>query len=391
MVAAVVAGAEDRLLTFQATAQAAPQAQPRLQPPHRPSSAERTPEPSPTPGALRSGPVTVVARTFALGGSHACHLVGGTARCRGANDRGQGGDGTLTGLVALAAGVSHGCGLDVTGGAWCWGANEAGQLGDGTTQDRRPQPPWQPTPASPPGGRTVPHLWADGWRPGRVLGSQRQRPTREWYAPGPLPAGARAGQPLVPGAGGGVEPHLRDHARRPGRLLGLQRQGTDRGRIPGGPGGAHPGPGHLPGLAAGASHTCGISGRHPLLGGQQLRAARGWDHPGPQPPPWSSELPGTALALAAGAVHTCAVLTDRTAWCWGQNLQGQLGDGTNTHRSSPVAVSGRARASSRSSQPGAVTCGFARDGTEYCWGLNQSGQLGDGTRTNRSVPTRVIQ
>jgi alpha-tubulin suppressor-like RCC1 family protein len=38
---------------------------------------------------------------------------------------------------------------------------------------------------------------------------------------------------------------------------------------------------------------------------------------------------------------------------------------------------------------GGVTCGFAQDGAEYCWGLNQNGQLGDGTRSNRSSPVLV--
>jgi alpha-tubulin suppressor-like RCC1 family protein len=38
---------------------------------------------------------------------------------------------------------------------------------------------------------------------------------------------------------------------------------------------------------------------------------------------------------------------------------------------------------------GAVTCGRTTSGTEYCWGLNLSGQLGDGTLTNRATPTLV--
>ena len=101
-----------------------------------------------------------------------------------------------------------------------------------------------------------------------------------------------------------------------------------------------------------------------------------------------SGLPGTPMVLAVGAVHTCAVLTDRSAFCWGQNLHGQLGDGTTNNRSSPVAVSGGVEFVALFAG-GGLTCGFGRDGSEYCWGLNQSGQLGDGSRTNRSNPVRT--
>jgi len=129
LMAAVVPGTEDALLTFQATGVAPVRPDPEPEPP----PADEAP-----PGTPRTGPVTVIAKTFAVGGSQACHLVDGRVVCRGANDRGQGGDRSLSGLVGLSVGISHVCGLDVTGGAWCWGANESGQLGDGSTTDRRP-------------------------------------------------------------------------------------------------------------------------------------------------------------------------------------------------------------------------------------------------------------
>src|SRR6185295_17508931 len=49
---------------------------------------------------------------------------------------------------------------------------------------------------------------------------------------------------------------------------------------------------------------------------------------------------GSATALTTGAFHTCALLADRTLRCWGQDEQGQLGDGTRTNSSTPVTVSG---------------------------------------------------
>jgi hypothetical protein len=391
MVAAVVPGAEDRLLTFQATARAAAPATP---PPAQAadSTPGRTPERGAQPGALPSGPVTVVSRTYALGGSHACHLVGGSARCRGANDRGQGGDGTLTGLVALAAGVSHGCGLDVTGGAWCWGANEAGQLGDGTTRDRRP--------AGAVGTDARFSALAAGLSHTCGLGSGGQVACWGRNANGQLGDGTRQDhfQP-APVTGG---QSFRELAAGWNHTCGIASGGqafcwgsNAKGQIGDGTRVDRVAPTRVQGtfqaLAAGASHSCGISGDAVLCWGDnsfgQLGDGTTEDRTSPVR---VADLPGAPIALATGAVHSCVVLTDRTAWCWGQNLHGQLGDGTTASRSFPAPVTGELGFLAIFAG-GGVTCGFTRDGAEYCWGLNQSGQLGDGTRTSRSVPTRTVQ
>jgi alpha-tubulin suppressor-like RCC1 family protein len=101
-------------------------------------------------------------------------------------------------------------------------------------------------------------------------------------------------------------------------------------------------------------------------------------------------LPGTPTYLAAGAVHACALISTGQAYCWGQNFQGQLGDGTTQNRAQATAVAGGQRFSEIHAA-GALTCGITQVGTQFCWGLNQSGQLGDGTRVSRSVPTRVVR
>ena len=78
-----------------------------------------------------------------------------------------------------------------------------------------------------------------------------------------------------------------------------------------------------------------------------------------------------------------------TAYCWGFNGQGQLGDGTN--RLVPVAVSG-GRTYTALVAGGQHTCGLVSGGTAYCWGENYYGQLGDGTSgTNRTAPVAVIR
>ncbi|HSJ30670.1 MAG TPA: hypothetical protein VK933_04495 [Longimicrobiales bacterium] len=96
--------------------------------------------------------------------------------------------------------------------------------------------------------------------------------------------------------------------------------------------------------------------------------------------------------LDAGAGHNCAVTASGSAWCWGQNDEGQLGDGTFTLRSSPVAVSG-GHAFSRVSAGHAHSCGLTAQGAAWCWGDDSLGQLGDGGPAlpgKSAQPVRVL-
>ncbi len=97
----------------------------------------------------------------------------------------------------------------------------------------------------------------------------------------------------------------------------------------------------------------------------------------------------TATRVSAGNSHTCAVLTDGSARCWGYNVYGQLGDGTTTNRSSPAAVDLGGAMATQVSAGRDHTCALLTDGSVRCWGYNGSGQLGDGTMTNRSSPVEV--
>ena len=101
-------------------------------------------------------------------------------------------------------------------------------------------------------------------------------------------------------------------------------------------------------------------------------------------------------AVSAGFGHTCGVTAKGTAYCWGYNGEGELGDGTTTDRWTPVLVAGGSGFKVLSAG-GLHTCGVT-DGTAYCWGFNGGGcvivlcaygQLGDGTTTDRWVPTSV--
>jgi alpha-tubulin suppressor-like RCC1 family protein len=94
------------------------------------------------------------------------------------------------------------------------------------------------------------------------------------------------------------------------------------------------------------------------------------------------------VALSAGS-HTCALDRGGEAYCWGANIQGQLGDGTTEWRLTPTPVAGEHNftAISTGSQH---TCALELDGRALCWGANRSGQLGDGTTTDRLIPTPVV-
>lgn len=99
-------------------------------------------------------------------------------------------------------------------------------------------------------------------------------------------------------------------------------------------------------------------------------------------------------ALAAGWGHTLALKTNGTVWAWGDNHYGQLGDGATEGRSTPVQVKGP-NSSGVLTDVVAVAAGvnhtaaLKADGTVWAWGYNGSGQLGDGTITNRPTPVQV--
>jgi alpha-tubulin suppressor-like RCC1 family protein len=94
-------------------------------------------------------------------------------------------------------------------------------------------------------------------------------------------------------------------------------------------------------------------------------------------PARASSLPCDArvVQLAAGKSHACALMGDGTVRCWGSNYRGQLGDGTTTFRSAPVAVSGLKNVAFIAAGE-RHTCAVLRDGSVSCWGANDHGQLG---------------
>jgi alpha-tubulin suppressor-like RCC1 family protein len=83
--------------------------------------------------------------------------------------------------------------------------------------------------------------------------------------------------------------------------------------------------------------------------------------------------------ISAGGTHTCALTADGTAYCWGNNIWGQLGDSSTVSREQPKPVRGAPALASLVAGAD-YTCGLSSAGAAFCWGHNHTGQLGIGAQ-----------
>jgi alpha-tubulin suppressor-like RCC1 family protein len=95
------------------------------------------------------------------------------------------------------------------------------------------------------------------------------------------------------------------------------------------------------------------------------------------------------VQITVGVAHSCALTTAGGVKCWGAAGQGRLGDGSGFNRPTPGNVTGLANGVTQISGDGNHTCAVTTGGGVKCWGDNASGQLGDGTTTNRTTPVDV--
>jgi len=160
-------------------------------------------------------------------------------------------------------------------------------------------------------------------------------------------------------------------------------------------------------IAAGLHHTCALTsgGGATCWGynfyGQLGNGAGGGLDPNPTPvdvcasgatPPCTATNNNvlTGVAIAAGGFHTCALTSGGGVKCWGWNGEGQLGDGTNTDRTTPVDVLGLGSGVAAIAAGREHTCALTSVGGVKCWGWNGLGLLGDGTTTDRTTPVDVV-
>jgi len=143
-------------------------------------------------------------------------------------------------------------------------------------------------------------------------------------------------------------------------------------------------------MAAGISHTCALdSSGSAYCWGSNDSGQLGVGDLEPRSSPTRVSLNIRFSAIAAGSRHTCAIdVEDDRLWCWGENQSGQLG------RDDPKDVPEPSRVTSMNRYlaihgGGEHTCAISSTQTPQCWGSNVFGQLGDGTTTDRNAPIFV--
>ena len=146
-----------------------------------------------------------------------------------------------------------------------------------------------------------------------------------------------------------------------------------------------------PSVAAGAYHTCAV---------QEDSTGICWGYNGDgqlgDNSTTNRRKPGSVmgltriLAIVAGNFHSCALNANAVVSCWGGNYYGQVGDKTTVDRWAPVSVVGLSGVRTITSG-GYHVCALPLDPSDpvRCWGLNDYGQLGDGSTTSRSEPVAV--
>jgi alpha-tubulin suppressor-like RCC1 family protein len=315
-------------------------------------------------------------------GYHSCAIrTGGAEYCWGYGYNGELGDGQLYGgetgmyqrstpagvlgnvrLTSMVRGAYHTCGLTSAGAAYCWGYNGEGELGnnDNDNTDRA-------IPTAVAGGLTFTTLVAGGYHTCGLTSAGAA------YCWGANLYDAGSGE-----VGGGIGDGTTTNRMTPTAVGGGF---TWRSLVASGF--------HTCGITtAGATYCWGDNGNGQLGDGTTTQRTT----PRAVVAPEGESQPVAFASLAAGGQHTCGLTSSGTAYCWGNNNDGQLGVGEDDtdSRLTPTPVAG-GHTFTALAGGGRNTCGLVSGGAAYCWGYNGDGQAGDGQEDfeNRTTPTQV--
>ena len=144
-------------------------------------------------------------------------------------------------------------------------------------------------------------------------------------------------------------------------------------------------------VTAGIYHSCGLTpAGATYCWGQNQAGQLGDGTTSAESRPHAVTMPAgvTFASIAGGGTQTCALTPAGAAYCWGVNGSGEVGDGTLERRYTPVAVTGNLTFA-RIATGYQHTCGLTLAGAAYCWGVNGFGSLGDGTGAYKTSPAAV--
>jgi alpha-tubulin suppressor-like RCC1 family protein len=244
-------------------------------------------------------------------------------------------------FASVSVGYSHTCGVTTAAAAYCWGDNFTGALGDGTTVSST-------TPVPVAGGLTFATVSAAAFHTCGVTTS---------------------GSAYCWGVGGLLGDSLGSLSNTPLPVAGgLTFESVSAGYV------------HTCGVTTAGAAYCWGEGYHGELGDGTTNGSA-------TAVPVAGRL--TFAAVSAGGSHTCGVTTTGVAYCWGMNTMGELGTGSSeqcqnggSHACStmPVAVAGGLSFKTVIAA-GLHSCGVTTNDAPYCWGDNLRGVLGTGTNS----------
>ena len=269
--------------------------------------------------------------------------------------------GLTSGVASVSVGNTHTCVLTTEGNIKCWGDNSKGQLGDGTAGTIRT------TPVDVIGFGAVPIL-----------------------AVAAIAVSAGDNHTCALTAGGGAK----CWGSNVNGQLGNEEAGDTFSTIPADVTGLT---GGVAALSVGVTHTCAVTTAGGLKCWGDNRTGQLGDETsglaGSDTPVDVVGLTSGVASVSAGSASTCAVTTAGGLKCWGNNQSGQLGDGTNRRRTTPVDVMGLTSGVASVSVATSHTCAVTTAGGLKCWGSNQFGQVGDGMASPfriRAEPVEVV-